>query len=96
MLYVWPPMGEQSPTQRASAEMAEAVFANPDLRHRFKIMAKETATRDPVPDDFAWLSRGAAPSVSPTALDKQSSLDHLGELVRRIASVPKGEIDRPR
>jgi hypothetical protein len=56
-------MGEQTPTQKASAEMAASIVADPELRERFQLMAKETATRDPKPDDFAWLSQDAAPSA---------------------------------
>jgi hypothetical protein len=50
-------MDELTPTQRASRVLAEAVFANPELRERFEMMANETATREPIPDDFTWLSR---------------------------------------
>lgn len=46
---------KQTRTQKASAELADAVFADPDLRQQFEIMAKEAAAREPVPDDFAWL-----------------------------------------
>jgi len=52
-------MREQTPTQRASAEMAAAVFADPELRERFQLMAKEGEARPFVPDDFAWLSPDA-------------------------------------
>jgi len=41
--------------QRASRELADVVFANPELRARFEMIAKDTATREPVPDDFLWL-----------------------------------------
>ena len=34
-------------------------------------------------------------SRRPTSLSDQSSLDRLGELVRRVASVPKREVDVP-
>ena len=50
---------ELTSTQRASREMAEAVFSNPDLRARFELMAEESANREPIPDDFAWLSEEA-------------------------------------
>lgn len=49
-------MDEPTPAQEASRDLAEAVFANPELRERFRMMVKETATREPIPDDFAWLS----------------------------------------
>lgn len=42
--------------------MAEAVFADPELRERFEIMAKGSNEREPVRDDFAWLPLEAAPS----------------------------------
>jgi hypothetical protein len=48
-------VSDQTPSQKASGELAEAVFSDPDLRERLEMMAKETATREPVPDDFAWL-----------------------------------------
>jgi hypothetical protein len=50
-------MDEPTPTQEASREFAEAVFANPELRERFEMMAKETAASEPVPDDFVWLTQ---------------------------------------
>ena len=39
--------------------MAAAVFADPELRERFQLMAKEGEARPFVPDDFAWLSPDA-------------------------------------
>jgi hypothetical protein len=56
-------MAEATPTQTASRELAEAVFAIPELRERFETMAKETLTRESVPDDFSWLSQDAAGGV---------------------------------
>ena len=55
-------MADRTRTQRASQEMAEAVFADSELTEEFKVMAKETETRDPVPDDFSWLSQDARPA----------------------------------
>ncbi len=60
-------MAEETPTQKASREMAEAVFADPALREKFEQMARDTEKREPVPDDFAWLikpKRDAEPPVS--------------------------------
>jgi hypothetical protein len=48
-------MGDRE--SRESRELAERVFANPELRSRFEAMAQESTTRTPVPDDFAWLSQ---------------------------------------
>ena len=56
-------MGKQTPTQKASAEMAASIFADPELREQFQLMAKEATARDPKPDDFGWLSQDAAPSA---------------------------------
>ena len=58
MLSVWLLMDRQTPAQESSRELAEAVFADPELREQFETMASETATREPIPDDFTWLSRG--------------------------------------
>lgn len=49
-------MNEETPSQEESRMLAEAVFANPELRERFEAMARETSTRQPVADDFDWLS----------------------------------------
>lgn len=59
-------MPEHTPTQRASAEMERAVFANPELRERFEAMAKDAEASELVPDDFSWLSHdeSAEPSES--------------------------------
>jgi hypothetical protein len=43
--------------------MAEAVFADPELRAHFELVAKETAGRLPVPDDFSWLDPKADPRM---------------------------------
>lgn len=79
-------MGDPTPTQKASRELAEAVFANPELRERFERMAKETATRTPVPDDFAWLSKDAEPQ----------EFSRFKTLARKLLAVPKADIDAER
>ena len=61
-------MSDPTQTQHASRELAEAVFADPDLRSRFEVTAEETANRAAVRDDFAWLSepdRTTSPSSTP-------------------------------
>lgn len=78
-------MAEPSPTQKASRELAEAVFANPELHERFEAMAEETATREPVPDDFAWLSRDEPPEFS-----------RFKALTGRLLRVPKAAVDAER
>ena len=78
-------MDELIPTQRASQELAEAVFADPDLRARFEVMVKETANRDPVPDDFSWLSRDAQPP---------QEFSRFKALTQKLFKVPKEEADR--
>lgn len=83
-------MGEQTPTQKASQQMAEAVFADPELAERFKVMAKETAEREAVADDFAWLSSEVV------ARDKPSEWERFQSLTRRLLGVPKREIDKER
>ena len=50
-------MAERTPTQETSHQMAEAVFADPALREQFEQMARDTAEREPIPDDFAWLRK---------------------------------------
>lgn len=75
-----------TPTQDASQRMADAVFADPTLRARFELMAKETANREPVPDDFAWLS----PVAEPDAYSKYE------DLAPKLVAVPKSVIDNER
>jgi hypothetical protein len=48
-------MPEPTAEQRASADLARAVFSDPGERAKFEAMARETANREPVSDDFAWL-----------------------------------------
>jgi hypothetical protein len=54
-------MHKQTPTQNASAEMAAAVWENPELRGRIQLMAKGGEARPFVCDDFAWLAPEAKP-----------------------------------
>jgi hypothetical protein len=75
---------EQTASQRHSAELAAAAFANPELRDRFVLMAKESEARVPVRDDFAWLSPDAKP---------QTGFERFESFARRLISVPKHEID---
>jgi uncharacterized protein (DUF1786 family) len=79
-------MAEPTPTQEASRKFAEAVFANPELAERFEMMAKETATREPIPDDFSWLSRDAEPQ----------QFSRFKTLTRKLLDVPKHAIDAER
>lgn len=72
-------MGDPTPTQEASREFAEAVFADPGLRERFETMAKETASRPPVPDDFAWLSQDP----------KSEEFSRIKPLTEKRINVPK-------
>ena len=64
--------------------MADAVFADPELRERFEMMAKQTATREPVPDDFSWLSRDAQPP---------QEVSRFKGLTQKLLGVPKKEAD---
>lgn len=73
-------MPEQTPSQRASAELAAAAFRNPALRAKFELMIKEMATRDPVRDDFSWLDpavQNAAERVSLHPVDPEDALRAL-------------------
>lgn len=78
-------MAEPTPTQQASRELAEAVFANPELAERFRMMAEETATREPVPDDFAWLSR-----------DEPQEFSRFKALTGKLLRGPKAAVDAER
>jgi hypothetical protein len=71
--------------QKASQEWAEAAFAKPELRARFEKMVRDTAEREPVRDDFAWL----APQQEASA-DEYS---HFESLARKLVNVPKSAID---
>ena len=64
--------------------MAEAVFANPDLRAEFELMVKRTSEREPVPDDFAWLARDG------------DEFSRFKDLTRKLLTVPKSAIDAAR
>ena len=74
---------KRTASQLASSEMAEAVFADPELRDRFALMAKETATRTPVRDDFAWL----APDARPV-----SEFSRFKALTQKLLGVSKNEV----
>ena len=76
-------MTDLTPTQEASRKMAEAVFGDPDLRAQFELMAKESAERVPVPDDFAWLLQTAES-------DKFSGFE---DSARKLIRVPKSDKD---
>lgn len=67
-------MREQTPTQAASAAMAKAVFADPDLRARFEIMVKETDAREPVRDDFAWVREAVIDERVKIDMDPEEAL----------------------
>jgi mannitol-1-phosphate/altronate dehydrogenase len=75
-------MKRPSPTQQASAQTADAIFADPALRDRFERMAKDTANREPVRDDFAWLSRIQKP---------ESQFSRFRSLAQKLFRVPKSE-----
>jgi hypothetical protein len=67
--------------------MAEAVFADPELRDRFERMAKDIANREPVRDDFAWLSRDHQSEVS--------EFSRFRAFAQKLFRVPKTEIVEP-
>jgi hypothetical protein len=77
-------MSERTPEQQASATWARAVFSDPDLRAKFELMAKETASREPVRDDFAWLD--------PKAGEVTDEYSRFESLARRLigGSKPSG------
>lgn len=77
---------ELTPTQDASRRMAEAVFEDPALRVRFELMAKEMETREPVPDDFAWLPADVQATES----------SRFRAFARKLLAVPKSAIDAER
>lgn len=79
-------MRKPSPTQEASAELAGAVFDDPELRAHFELMVKDTATREPVRDDFKWLDPKA----------QQDEYKRFEAFTRRLLSVPKSAIDAAR
>jgi hypothetical protein len=78
-------MTDETPTQRASRELAEAAFSDPELRQRFELMTKETANREPVPDDFAWLPQHV----------EQSEFSRFKALTQKLLQVPKSAIKKP-
>jgi len=53
-------MGDMTPTQRASSELAEAVFADPALREQLLGMVAATENREALRDDFNWLPQREA------------------------------------
>ena len=63
--------------------MADAVFADPELRERFVVMAKESAAREFVPDDFSWLNPAAKPH--------RQEFSRFKALTQKLLGVPKGE-----
>jgi hypothetical protein len=65
--------------------MAAAVFADPELRDRFQLMAKDGEARPFVPDDFAWLSPDAKP---PTELSRFKAL------AQKLFGVAKADLHR--
>lgn len=48
-------MRDRTPTQRASRDLAEAVFADPALKERFEAMVEDTNSRELARDDFSWI-----------------------------------------
>ena len=66
-------MADQTRTQRESQEFAQAVFADPAVRDDFEQMARDTASREPVPDDFAWLNKAERDIEPPVARAKFQS-----------------------
>lgn len=71
-------MDDPTPAQEASAELAEAVFGNPDLLARFELMIKETAAREPKPDDFSkWLPRASMDERVKIDMDPEDALRML-------------------
>lgn len=48
-------MEDPTAEQEASRQMAERVFADPELAEHFRTAAKRTLHSDPVPDDFGRL-----------------------------------------
>jgi hypothetical protein len=77
-------MDDMSPTQKASHELVQVVLADPAERVRFELMVRETAKRDPVPDDFVWLSPDARP---------EPPFSRFKALAQKLLSVPKREAD---
>jgi len=75
---------DETSTQRASRKLADALFADPELRGRFEMIAKETVTREPVPDDFGWLSQSTVPS---------SEFSGFKALTRKLLGAPKPASD---
>lgn len=79
-------MSDLTPTQRASGEMWARVMSDPATRAKFERMRGETAGRQPVPDDFGWLS----PALSPAAGHDRVSLHPLDpkEALRSMLATP--------
>lgn len=78
-------MGKRTATQRASADLARAVFENTAMREQFERMARETGAREPVADDFSWL-----------ATDGETEHSRFESLTRKLLAVPKAAIDAAR
>lgn len=77
-------MDNRTPEQRASRELAEAAFADPETRERFKIMIKDTSARDLTRDDFSWLSSEARP--------QRQEFSRFRSLTQMLLRVPKDEV----
>ena len=86
-------MDKETPTQKKSREMAEAVFADPELRERFVLMAKETSSHEAVPDDFSWLSAQARGEATN---GPSSEFSRFQSFARKLLAVPKSAIDAQR
>ncbi len=80
-------MTERTPTQEASARMASAVFSDPELRAHFELLMKDTATREPVRDNFEWLDPKA---------DQRDEYSRFESFTKKLLSVPKAAIDAAR
>jgi hypothetical protein len=72
-------MTQPTPEQVASADLWRSVCSDPAQRDAFAAMAKASASRRPVRDDFAWLKprERAHLMTEPESLDGQMTFDEL-------------------
>ena len=77
-----------SPTQRSSAAMERAVFADPELRERFEKMAHLTTVSAPTLDSFDWL----VPAIHGNAAKPVNTDLNFEDVVKALLSVDPDDL----